>query len=299
MATNPFATGGAAPQGGASPFSTSTTTAPAGANGSAQPQGSAAAAGVPDAPQELIDLDSPLLTSEQLVNTEGDAYAQPAPPPDGKWRAKLKLQGLKHDGSEAAKKLWPGKAEKDIVPYLVKTHKNKAGQVDQVYLYTGIEARIIDPSGKFDDLPLFDSWVGTFQGRDGSTKVATILRLLKQPNGQPYVESKAGTAPGAAVKAGQSLKQQEWMELFVKALAGEPEIGLESQWEWSCEGCGQEAKAQGKAYPKSITGMQKFPASKTVRGAFDPEMPCQVNKAHAYSRARATIARFIGLEDLR
>lgn len=293
MSTNPFATGGAAQQSSASPFG-SQTTAPAGANGSAQ----STAPALPDAPQEVIDINDPMLTSEQLVNAEGDAYAQPAPPPDGKYRAKLKLQGLKHDGSDAAAKFWPQNHQGDVVPYLVKTHKNRAGQIDQVYLYTAIEARLIDPSGKYDDLPLFDSWVGTFQGRDGSTKVATILKLLRQPNGAPYIEVKPGTEPNAIVKAGQKLNQQAWMDLFVKALAGEPEIGLESQWEWSCEGCGQEAKATGRPYPKSITGMHKFPASKTVRGAFDPEMACQVNRAHAYSRARATIARFIGLGEL-
>ena len=283
MSSNPFATGGAAPQAGASPFAT--TTAPTQTNGAAIAGAGQAATPMPDAaPQEPIDLDSPLLTSEQLVNSEGDAYATPAPPPDGQYRAKLKLQGLKHDGSDAAAKLWPQNKQGDTVPYLVKTHKNRAGQIDQVYLYTAIEARIIDPSGKYDDLPLFDSWVGTFQGRDGSTKVATILRLLgKRPDGQAWVP------------VGAKMKQQDWMDLFVKALAGEPEIKVETQWEWSCEGCGKEAKAAGGQYPKSITGMHKFPASKTTRGAYDPEMPCQVNRAHAYSKARATIARFLAL----
>lgn len=241
----------------------------AGVNGQSQ---------ISDAPQEDIDLNDPAFTSEVLVNTEGDAYAQPAPPPDGRYRAKLKLEGLK-DAAGAP------------VNYLPKRHTNRSGIVDQVYLYTAIKAEIIDPSGKFDGISLFDSWVGTFQGRDGSTKVATILARLKKPDGTPWITP------------GMRINQTAWMELFVKALAGEPEIGVETMWEWSCQGCGEEAKAAGRQYPKSIQGMGKFPldASKSKPGApaFSPEMKCQINPAHQFSRARATIARFIALGELK
>lgn len=236
---------------------------------------------ISEAPQEIIDLNDPAFTSEVLVNTEGDAYAQPAPPPDGRYRAKLKLEGLK-DAADAAGA---------PVNYLPKKHTNRSGIVDQVYLYTTIKAEIIDPSGKYDGIPLFDSWVGTFQGRDGSTKVATILARLKKPDGSPWITP------------GMRINQTAWMELFVKALAGEPEIGVETMWEWSCQGCGEEAKAQGKQYPKSIQGMGKFPldASKSKPGnpVYSPEMKCQINPAHQFSRARATIARFIALSELK
>src|SRR2546430_14406481 len=68
-----------------------------------KPNGSAAP-GQPvpsDAPQELIDENDPRLISETLdANLEADAYAQPIPPPDGKYRAKLKLEGVKAEGGE-------------------------------------------------------------------------------------------------------------------------------------------------------------------------------------------------------
>lgn len=258
------------------------------ANGHAQVNGQSQ---ISDAPQEVIDLNDPAFTSEVLVNTEGDAYAQPAPPPDGRYRAKLTLEGVKHDGSLTANQMWPGKSAGEVVPYLPKKHTNRSGVVDQMYAYTTIKAGIIDPSGKYDGINLFDSWVGTFQGRDGSTKIATILARLKKPDGSPWITP------------GMRINQTAWMELFVKALAGEPEIGVETMWEWSCQGCGEEAKAQGKQYPKSIQGMGKFPldASKSKPGnpVYSPEMKCQIKPAHQFSRARATIARFIALGELK
>lgn len=234
-------------------------------------------------PQEILDPNDPRLISEDIsVNAEGDAYAQPAPPPDTKWRCKLKLEGVKDANGQ--KHDYLPKLTKDKLPYFA----------------TGISASIIDPSGKYDGVLMYDSWVGTFMNRDGSTKVSTILRLLKQPDGNPWVEIRPNTAPAAKVKAGQRLTHKEWMDLLVTALAGEPEIGVLSQWEWSCQTCSEEAKAAHKAYPKSIQGMTKFPPeqdkAKVQAGQrYSPEMACQANKAHGYSRARATIASFVAL----
>jgi hypothetical protein len=229
-----------------------------------------------DAPQdvaEAIDPNDPRLTSEALdVNAEGDAYAQPAPPPDAKYRAKLTLEQV-----PAAK----GSNDKvDFAPM-----QSKKSPV-QVYFATGIKAVIMDSTGKFDGIPLYDRWVGTFIGRDGSTKVSTILARLKRPDGTPWIEK------------GKKYNHREWIELLVKALAGEPEIGVETAWEWSCQGCGEEAKKAGKDYPKSIIGMQKFPYDAQQRKHI-PEMKCQVNPLHGYSRARATIARFLSLSELK
>lgn len=234
-----------------------------------------AAPDAPDeAPQELLDPNDPALTSELLdVNTEGDAYAVPVPPPDRKWRARLKVVKQKVKDATGAE------SEVDYIP---KLHKS-----GQKYFAASIEATLIDPAGKFDGLHAYDQWVATFMGRDGSTKVATILAKLKRPDGTPWA------TPGT------KLSSKGWMELFVKALAGEPECGIESQWEWSCQDCGKEAKAKGTAYPRSITGMHKFPASRKVKGEFDPEMRCQLVPGHGYSRARVRIANVVALADLK
>ena len=155
-----------------------------------------------------------------------------------------------------------------------------------------IEARIIDPSGKYDNIPVFDRWVGTFINKDGSHKVQTILARLVKADGTPWITKQT------------RLNHKEWMDLFVKALQTEPEIGIETAWEWSCQGCGEEAKARGTDYPKSIVGMNKFPVDPTASKrtgvqTYTPDMACQLNKAHGYSGARATIARFLSLAELK
>ena len=228
----------------------------------------AGAAAVPGAePQEVLDPNDPRLTSEALdVNATGDAYAQPAPPPDAKYRAKLKLAQ-------------PKDAKGQQVDYVPASWGKGANA--QLVFVTGVQASIIDTSGKYDGISVFDFNVATYKGRDGSTKVSTILAVLRRPDGEPWF------------KPGDKLSARDWIQLLVKALAGEPEVGIETQWEWSCQGCGEAAKKAGTSYPRSIMGMHKFPPDPKVPRAFSPEMRCQVNPAHAYSRARVQIARVL------
>lgn len=233
----------------------------------------AGVAGTLDSAQEVLDPNDPSLSSEELnVNTEGDAYAMPAPPPDGHYRAKLKI--LQQDDAQKAK-----------VDFIPKKHDRQG-----LYLASAVEARIIDPSGKYDGIAVYDRWVATFLGRDGSTKVSTILARLRQPDGRPWV------TPGA------KLSHRGWMDLLVKALAGEPEIGIETQWGWSCQACGEDADKRGVKRPREILGMHKFPVdqkqSKPGATVYSPEMRCQVSPAHGFSRAQVRIASFLSLEAL-
>lgn len=238
----------------------------------------AAPNGVATDAAEVIDINDPRLTSEALdVNVDGDAYAFPPPPPDGKYRAKLSILQTEVDD---------GKGHKSKVDYYGKSHEKQG-----LYLCTGVKAAIIDPTGKYDNIPVFDRWVGTFVGRDGSTKVSTILKFLHRPDNTPWV------------KPGTKLNHAQWMQVFVQALAGEPEIGIETQWEWSCQGCGEEAKKKGERYPKSVIGMQKFDpdrvASKPNAPVYQSELKCQVNAAHGFSRAQVRIARFLPLSEVK
>jgi len=273
MSSNPFNPG--APASPANPFAPTQSTPAQHVNGvdtGALPPDTAAAALVD------IDLDDPLLTSEKLTNTEGNAYATPAPPPSGKYVVKVKLEGVKSDGGKAALKLWPDKVAGEVVPYLPKTHTNKSGQVDQIYYCTGISVSIIDPKfPQFEGLQAYDSWVGTFADRNGVTKAETWLSRMKRPDGAPWIAK------------GERVKQGEVMDRLVKALAGEPSVIVELDWEWSCQGCGEAAKARHEKYPNSIVGMNKFPADPKVRGAYLNEMACKINVAHGYSKARLKI----------
>jgi hypothetical protein len=225
-----------------------------------------------DQVQDVLDPNDPRLVSEPLdVNVDADAYAFPAPPPDAKYRAKLKLVPQEDPQTKEKKNykttLW-GKNKKAVAVAVV-------------------EADIIDPSGKYDGIKVFDYNVSTFLTRENATKVATILARLKRPDGSPWV----GKTERLSVK--------EWGERLVKALAGEPEIGIETVWEYQCQGCAKEAKDKGTDYPRRITGMHKFPPSRTKAGEYDPEMRCQVNPAHGFSRARVQIGRFLHLSELK
>lgn len=228
---------------------------------------------------ESVDPNDPRLTSEPLDdNPEGNAYARQPLPPDGKYRAKAKLMKVKDSKGHEHN-------------YLPKPHK-KSGQL---YAFTSIEFTILDATGLFDGVKVYDPWVGTFMGRDKSHKVGTIVRMLKDPAGQPWV------------KPGERLDHKMWMERLVKVLAGEPEVGISTQWEWSCQECGKEAKAKAEkagedaVYPKSILGMHRFPPLKDAKkpGQYDPEMRCQVNPAHGYSRARVKLDQVIPLAEVK
>jgi hypothetical protein len=239
--------------------------------------GTPASALPPESPQELIDPNDPRLTSEELnVNPEADAYAQPAPPPDAQYRAKLKH-------------MRPKNGQQQEVDYLPAQWGQKQ---PQLVFVTGLEASISDPSGKYDGLKAFDFNVSTFVGRENATKVSSILSKLKQPSGQPWTtKATRGNA-------------KFWMDLLVKALAGEPEVGIETQWEWSCPDCGKEAKAKGTAYPRALVGMHHFPpeqdpAKRKAGQLYSPEVKCGVNPNHGFSRCRITIAKFLSLEELR
>jgi len=213
-----------------------------------------------DAPVDSFDLNDPRLTSENIeINPEGDAFAAPPPLPDGKWRAKLKQQDVK-DGKGGTTR------------YAPKTTKD-----GKLYLYTALEASVIDHSGKQDGLRVTDYFVSTMVRRDGSTAASTILHRLGKP------------APARST-------HRELMELLVKALAGEPELGIETAWEWSCETCGKEAKAAGVYAPRAIQGAHKMP--RDAKGNPNPEMLCPVNKAHGFSVARPRIVSYLALADL-
>ncbi len=250
--------------------------------GATQDEGTQGQAAPSTAPQEIIDENDPRLVSETLdVNVDADAYAQPAPPPDGKYQAKVKLEGIKVEGS-TERKNW--------------TTKNTTRPPITPFYTTNISCSIIDPSGKYDGIvvyPQFGGGASTNTRRDGSTQVTTILARIKKPDGTPWA------TPGLRLQA------KGWMELFVKALATEPEIGIETAWEASCMKCGEEMRAKGKGeYPTRTTGMHHFPpeqdASKRKLGmTHSPEMKCQVNPAHGYSRARAIVVRFLHLNELK
>lgn len=237
-------------------------------------------------PQDIIDENDPRLISEAVeMNLDADAYATPAPPPDGKYRSKIKLEGV--DDGKGGKK-----------DYTIRTTFREP---KLPYYETRISCQILDPMGKFDGITLYPEFggsVGTLINRDGGSKISTILARLKQGNGEPWV------------KKGARMGQKDWLDLFLKALAGEPEIGIETQWQVSCQACGELAKDAKKAgrddvkYPTTLKGMHRFPqerdpSKRKLGQLFDPEVVCAAIPGHGFSRAQARVVGFLMLEELK
>jgi hypothetical protein len=227
--------------------------------------------------EEQVDPNDPRLVSEILdADTTKDAYATPPLPPDGKWRAKLKLEGVKD-------------ATDQVLPFAAAYTKERLP-----YFRTGVSASIIDPSGKFDGFvvrPEFGGYVSTVLRKDKSSTLTTLLTKIRKPDGAFWATSAT------------RLDQKSWIDLLVRALTGEPEVGIETQWQWNCQKCSEEAKAAGKSYPVGLNGMQRFDAEKDPEKRkqgllYNPEYQCKVNPGHGVYRAYPKIVRFLTLAEI-
>lgn len=282
MASNVFNPSGS-PQRAADPFAQATNQPATGANG--------ATAAAPDnqqqhVPEPLPDINDPGLTSESLTAKEGDAFAAPPPPPDGIYRVKLKLRGVKAEdmgGADISQFTGGG----DVAPWVPGVAKDRSGNVTGTFAKTIMDVQIVDT--RFPELAdvylqVPFKWTDTRTSQKGLSKIMTILTLAgKRPDGSPWLV------------LGQNYSHKIQMETFLKFLAGEPEILCRSEWSASCDVCGQAAKAGGTAYPKSTDGMQRFPQVPGKPGQYQPDLPCLVNRAHGTTKARAMAVQFFAL----
>jgi hypothetical protein len=284
-ASNPFTTGGA-PATGASPFATTTNQPATAANGQAAPLDNQ----TQHVPEPLPDINDPALTSESLTAKEGDAFAAPPPAPDAIYRVKLKLRGVKADdvnGADITQYL----AGAEVASWVPGIAKDRGGNVTGTFAKTIMDVQIIDPKfpeldGVYLQVPF--KWTDTRSSQKGLSKIMTILTLAgKRPDGQPWLV------------LGQNYGHRPLMEIFLKFLAGEPEILCRSEWSASCDVCGQLAKQSGGAYPKSVDGMQRFPQVPGKPGQYSPDLPCLVNRAHGTTKARAMAVQFYALDSVK
>jgi hypothetical protein len=166
---------------------------------------------------QAIDINDPSLVTEELnVDTEKDQFASMPVIDDGTYRAKL----IQRKPSES-ESFW------------IRSTTKKAGKP---YLATGIEARIVDPGGKFDDWPLFDNFVSTLvMEMTGTNKIVGIL--------------KAG-----GVTLPVRITDVELARALDAFLQSEPTLGIVTQVEGYCDGCEKtKLKGQRKVNPKGST----------------------------------------------
>lgn len=191
-----------------------------------------------DSPDSGIDLNDPSLLMQEIDGDPNvDAYATPPPPPDGWYRMKLKHIDVKRkDGTKH-----PYKVVDDIDYKTQKPVMNEKTGKQQTSIHMAVEARIQDPGGTYDNIPVFDYGINTkVNKRTKGVTMFSLLNALKVKIPQPY--------NGKTV-----------IELMTKALASEPDVDVEVVWEGSPDqGDGDRIKAAGEQAPR-VRGMHNFP----------------------------------------
>lgn len=165
---------------------------------------------------QKIDLNNLPFEPESLtVDPDKDQFQAPPPPDEGTFRVKLKQK-------ETEGSLWVRKF-------------GKKG-TKKPYLATQIEARIIQPDGKFDNWPVFDNFVSTMvMENQGTNKIVGILKALGH-------------------EVPRTITDVELAKKLTEVLAGEPEAQVTTQWEGYCETCEKTV----------LKGQKRFPAGKHI-----------------------------------
>ena len=173
-----------------------------------------------------IDLNDPALLSGEIdTNADVDAYAAPPPLPDGIYRVKVKQIDVKKANGETAR-------------YAAKRDKH-----GNPYAYTALECRVQDPGGKFDNVPVYDRFLSTMQQRNGGVPIVRVLTVL-------------------GIKVPAKTNAVQLMEMLFKALAGEPELEIETVWEGNLDQADRERFENGGTKQPRVLGMHRFPKAK-------------------------------------
>lgn len=215
-------------------------------------QAGAAAAG--DSPvAEVLDPNDPRLTSESFADdTTKDAYEIPPPAPDGIWRAKLKLGKVKDAaGQQADWKTWSHPNVENGRPMFV----------------AAVDSFLIDLKGAYDGTRVSDNFVkSAIDSKKNTSQMSTIITKA------------GGVVPTPAPERAR-------LDALIKTLAAEPEALVETNWEASCQTCGEKADKAGEKRPRAfLVGMHRFPQPKT--GVFDPRVQCPTCKSLVRAQVR-------------
>lgn len=193
--------------------------------------GNSSAASLSDV--SVIDLNDPNLLSAELdINSDIDPYAAPPPVPDARYRVKLKQIDVKGPDGQPAR-------------YTVKLGKDGKPP----YAYTALEMTIQDPAGKYDGLKVYDRFVSTMVARNGGIPLVHILKCLS-----------------VTVAAKSTAKQI--LDAFFKAVAGEPELEVETVWEGGLDEADRERFDQARVKQPRVLGQHRFP-QKQVNGKLE------------------------------
>jgi hypothetical protein len=228
----------------AQPIYSDTGSAEAGAVGTdnAASNGQADPADIP-----MFDPNDPALLLQEMDTAQGeDPYKQLPPLPDGRWLVKVKQMDVKGLDGQPAR-------------YAVKRDK----QTGAAYAYTGLTVTVIDPSGKHDGVELKDYFVSTRTDarKGGANALSWILGCLK-------VQIPGRMTIGALI------------DTFCTAVAGEPQLEIESAWEGGLDQATQDLfENSGEKQPR-VLGQHRFPqVSRQVPSPVNPAVKVTVTES--------------------
>lgn len=163
---------------------------------------------------QKIDINDQSLQSqieEQVeMDPEADAFSFPAPPPDGVYEVRM----------QPSDQGWERRYSKKL---------------NKHYLQIGLELRIVDPGGEFDDKPIFDNASDiVMQG----TRICRIAGILK--------------ALGEAIPS--KTTNIELCRKFEEVLATNPSLRIKTRWEGYSKDQEKTVKRGMASFPKNAEG---------------------------------------------
>ena len=191
---------------------------------------------------QKIDINDPSLQGQieeaMELDTDADAFSFPAPPPDGVYEVRMQPsdQGWERRYSE-------------------KLHKH--------YLQIGLELRIVDPGGDFDDKPIFDNASDIVMQGTHICRIAGILKALGE------------TIPSKTTNV-------ELCRMFDTVLATNPSTRVKIRWE-------AYSKDQKKTLKRGMNNFPKNADGKPLHVFEDPNTKEEIT-------ANVRIQRYLPLE---
>lgn len=205
--------------------------------------------------QVVIDPNDPALTSESLdMNLDANAYDVPPPPPDGTWLARLKQVDIED-------------AQKKKVKH--RTAMATWLNPPKPFFCINLETSLIDQTGKNDGVQMTEYWVKTLVAN--RSKVSPLASI--------------GVALGQRDKLAQARTQADVLVVVEGALASEPQVVVQTQWEATCRSCEESAKKKGGKKPGVFLYEERnFPAD--GHGGHNPQVKCPACGGTVRAQAR-------------
>lgn len=163
---------------------------------------------------QKIDINDPNLNEVDMeLDTDADAFAFPAPPPDGVYEIRMR------PSEQGWERRWSEKLNKH-------------------YLQIGLELRIVDPGGEFDDKIVFDQASDIVMQGTNICRIAGILKILGE-------------------KIPAKTTNVKLCQMFDTVLATNPSARIKTRWEGYSKDQKKTVKRGMSTFPETADGKRQ------------------------------------------